>query len=335
MGRKGATEDKFDDLIARMPRNMAGLIAFLVHNEARLKRDAETRELAIGFKASEDASLGGNPPASLDALKTSITQFAAVATSPAVAAAGPALQVLAHEIQTAAAYLSDLATKNPKTAEAVSAGAIAGAGGLGLWLTKKLFGMAGRFFGGGGPAGDAAPVMAAAEEGAGLLGTFARSIFGAVTLPSALLSADDSRTPQAKANDQAALDWIRSWFTGGAATGYGAPLQLPGAVARMPAGAVMPNTGTWGYPTVPLDPEAARERSRGFALGGLPGGGAITVSGAASVEQTLKIDISLDAGLHAALDYLRNFAFSAPLDGSAPTGTQDTDAAPQRGIGHQ
>jgi len=89
MGGKGATEDKFDDLIARMPRNMAALIAFLVHGEARIKRDATSLDLPIGLKAAEDASLAGNPPAALSALQAAITQFTAAVTGPAVAAAGP------------------------------------------------------------------------------------------------------------------------------------------------------------------------------------------------------------------------------------------------------
>jgi len=99
-----------------------------------------------------------------------------------------------------------------------------------------------------------------------------------------------------------------------------------------------------GYGRDDLAPEMAREASRGAALaggGGLPlsvslgatgGSGLVThtVSGAAAVDQTLHIDISLEAGLIAALETLKTFDFSVPLNGSASTGTQDTDASPQR-----
>ena len=63
----------------------------------------------------------------------------------------------------------------------------------------------------------------------------------------------------------------------------------------------------------------------------------VNVAGEAKVEQTLRLDVTLDPMLRATLDALQNMGFSVPLLGSADTGRMDTDAAPQRtgGIGHQ
>ena len=84
MSREGATEGGFGELIAKMPKNMSGLIAFLVHNQARIKRDEATLDLPVGLAAGDNSYLAQNPSAGLDALKTSITQFAAAMTSPPI-----------------------------------------------------------------------------------------------------------------------------------------------------------------------------------------------------------------------------------------------------------
>src|SRR4051812_26460243 len=63
MKRKGSTEEGFGDLIAKMPRNMAALIAFLNHNRERLQRDAGTIDPAVGLPAAGDNYLAANPVA--------------------------------------------------------------------------------------------------------------------------------------------------------------------------------------------------------------------------------------------------------------------------------
>ena len=59
-----------------------------------------------------------------------------------------------------------------------------------------------------------------------------------------------------------------------------------------------------GYRGGDLDAEAAREHARAAAASG-QGSQSVSVSGQASVDQTLHIDISLDAGLRAACWYYR------------------------------
>jgi hypothetical protein len=60
------------------------------------------------------------------------------------------------------------------------------------------------------------------------------------------------------------------------------------------------------------------------------------VSGAAQVDQTFHLDVSLNTDLLRAeiSQVVNGLGLSVPL--SAPTGTMDTDAAPRRGggIGH-
>jgi hypothetical protein len=127
MKRKGATEDKFDDLIAKMPRNMAGLIAFLVHNEARIKRDEQTLEKPTGLAAGDDAAMKDNPVSAFGALTDSLKQLAAAATSPLMTKAAAAMTSLAETIQSFSSGYSEWAKSNPDLARRVSS---AGIGGL-------------------------------------------------------------------------------------------------------------------------------------------------------------------------------------------------------------
>jgi hypothetical protein len=154
----------------------------------------------------------------------------------------------------------------------------------------------------------------------------------------------------AKANDAAILEGIKSWFAGvfGPAS---APLQLPGAMPASPVGSVLEPYGSaasnFAYHLARAqrsedewraDPEAARGRA--YAGMGDRTETAVSVSGAASVEQTIRVDldISLDPEIRAQLREMAdsNSSFSVPLtpSWSAPLGTMDTDAKPNRGIGH-
>ena len=307
MGRRGASEDKFDDLIAKMPRNMAGLIAFLVHNRSRIQRDAETLGLPIGLAAAEDKSLAQNPAAGLDALKNSLTQFAAAMTAPGMDAVGPGLQSLAHGVQAMAAAYEEWSKAHPKAAEAASVGGMAGAAGAGGWLTWKLFTGIGRLFGfGGGAAGEgtAAGIAAGAAGGGGVLSALGAAVLtGAEALAPVIMmrAIGEAANPTTAAGAKYRVD--TAWAT-----------QM-WDIER----------GRRAEQAWRADPEAARGRAM-MALGS--GGVSVDVRGAAQVDQTLHVDVSLAPGLQATLDAVRSFVFSVPM---APTGRSDSDAAPQRG----
>lgn len=175
MGRKDATEGKFDDLIAKMPRNMAALIAFLVHNESRIKRDAGTLDLPVGLAAAGDTALAKNAAAGLEALKTSIEQFAATVTAPAMDTIGAKLASMAHGLQLVSAAYHDFADKNPTAGNAIGIGALAGGAAAGGWLSWKLFTGIGKILGFGGAE---AATGAASAAATGVTGRLAGTAFG-------------------------------------------------------------------------------------------------------------------------------------------------------------
>lgn len=185
MGRKGATEGKFDDLIAKMPRNMAALIAFMTHNDARIHRDSDTIGLPMGLKAAGDKSLANNPVAGLDALGASIKQFSADVSSPAMGAVGANLSKTAQGIQSLAAAYSDFSRKSPEAAKALGVGGLGAGAAAGGWLSWKLMSGVGRFFGFGGEA--AGGGTASAIGGVGTLG-----IGGAATIGAGVIGATAS-----------------------------------------------------------------------------------------------------------------------------------------------
>jgi hypothetical protein len=98
MSHNGASESGFSKLVARMPRNMGGLIEGIVHGEARFTRDAGLIGGAPRRAASSDTYGGQNPGAALEALRESVSQFGAVVAGPAVQAAAPAMMKLAQAI---------------------------------------------------------------------------------------------------------------------------------------------------------------------------------------------------------------------------------------------
>jgi hypothetical protein len=328
MQRKGASEGGFDNLIARMPRNMAALIAFLNHNRGRIQRDAQTLDLPVGLAAANDSSLAQNPGAGLTALKDSITQFGAAVTDPVVAAAGPAMLRLAHAIQTAAAAVGDFDKKHPTAAVAGGVGAIAGVGGAGLWLTGKLFGLAKGWLGLGGGAGAAAGGEAAAAGGGWLARLFglATGPVGTTVAASSLLSGD---TAPAHPGYATGAEMLRNWLWGPppdlealreSARGH-ALMNMPGPAMALPGATPASTVGTQ---IAPYDAASGKE---------------VSVSGQAQVEHTVHLDVNvtLDPALRAKIDQIANSSvdFVVPLIGGG-TGRMDSDAAPHRGgIGHQ
>ena len=183
MKRKGSTEGKFDDLVATLPRNMAALISFWVHNEDRVKRDAATREGAVGSLASGNDYLAKNPGAGLEALTDSLSAFLGVVSQPAMGLAGKSLAAFAEGWQKLAATYDLLAKQHPDAATVLGVGGGAGAGAAGGWLSWKMFSGIGNFLGfGGGAAEGGAAGAAAGAVGGGLFGAIAKrlGILGAV-----------------------------------------------------------------------------------------------------------------------------------------------------------
>ena len=160
MSRKGATEDQFSDLIDKMPRNMAALIAFLVHNEARIKRDEQTLDKPTGLAAGEDAAMAQNPVAAFSALTDSLKQLAGAATSPLMTKGAEALTSIAQTIQNFSSGYSEWAKSNPDLAKVLGIAGVSGGGVGGLMLLNGAFqGMLGGF----GLKGSAAALDASAD----------------------------------------------------------------------------------------------------------------------------------------------------------------------------
>ena len=138
-----------------------------------------SRSRSGSLRPTDNANLAQNPAAGLDALKNSLTQFAAAMTAPGMDAVGPGLQSLAHGVQAMAAAYEEWSKAHPKAAEAASVGGMAGAAGAGGRLTWKLFTGIGRLFGfGGGAAGEgtAAGIAAGAAGGGGVLSALGAAV---------------------------------------------------------------------------------------------------------------------------------------------------------------
>jgi hypothetical protein len=313
MSGKGATEGGFTDVIAKMPRNMAALIAFLVHNEARLKRDEATLGLPVGLAAGDNSYLAQNPGAGLDALKTSITQFAAAVSSPPMAEIGAGLQAFARGIQSVSASYEEFADKHPEAAKATGAAALAAGAATGGWLSWKLFTGIGRLFGFGG-AGAATEAATAAETGALSLG-------GATGVGAAVLATG------------AALATLLKELGPEGPLGrfYSAPspndFPTPGELERSRRSGMVWHGGSFVY-----DPEA----HRGEAMHRLmEDHGPLKVE----LDPTSKAQVSVDVTVHASDDLVRAVAAAKAASAGnldAYVGRMDTDAAPRRvgGIGH-
>ena len=182
MKRKGSSEDKFDTLIARVPRNMAALIAFLNHNRGRIQRDELTLDKPIGLAAGDNAALANNPLAGLAALKDAIEAFAGVVTAPAMQTVGKGLEVVAQGIQSIASAYGGFAKDHASLAGWLGGGAMAGGLGLGGWLSIKLLsGLGSSLLGGGAMTGAATALggsAAALDVAAGALDVAAARLGG-------------------------------------------------------------------------------------------------------------------------------------------------------------
>jgi hypothetical protein len=296
MKREGASESGFDDLIARMPRNMGALVSFLVHNEDRIKRDAATRENAVGDKAAGNSFLAQNPVAGLDSVKTSLEALLSVAAQPAMKTLGESLEATASGLQKLASVYGQFAHDHPDAAEKIGIGSAAGLGAAGGWLSWKLLTGFGRFFGFGGGAEASASGIGAILPGTGLM------------LPLA-----------AGAAAAGPLVGIPYWLSG-----YHDPGVSDAELERSRRSRMVYHPGGWVD-----DPEAARAR----ALSGL-NDGAHTVQVETNVhgEATINATIRVEAGsellniVNQALDIRRTVALNPVAGGH--TGRMDSDAAP-------
>jgi hypothetical protein len=251
-----------------------------------------------------------------------------------MAAAGAALQTLAHDIQLFAAATGDFAKAHPKAAEAIGAGAIAGGAGAGGWLTLKLFTGISKLlgFGGGSAAGGAVGAAEGAAAGAaGWLGRLGTGMVGAASLPGLIdFITGDNRMPQAKAIDAAILADIKGWLFGDSP---GTPRPAPWPTETQDLERSRRSRLVYEGGGFIDDPEAARGRAYQSLNLNAPREQTVSVSGAAQVEQTLHLEVDMAPDLRAKVDRIEQmFDFSVPLN-VAPTGRMDTDAAPQRGIG--
>jgi hypothetical protein len=311
--RKGATEGGFDDLIARMPRNMASLIAFLVHNEGRIKRDAETRDLAIGSAAAGNGFLGANPVAGMDALKTSLESFLSVVSQPAMKTVGANLEATAAALQKLAAIYGKFAHDNPDAAAKIGLAAGGGAAAAGGYLSWKMISGMGRFFGfgGGGAAGGAG------AAGGGLFGALV-SKFGAL---GAVIGLTQWLDPSG--NFGGATSGIDEWFK--KHFGFD-PSNVP---LKMP---------TLGHPTQ-TGGAAARSAADFQRLFGVAPPASVQVSGQATVTVPVKVEVTASSSLLQIIQRAEGAAHAVsttiPLNPVAGghSGRMDSDAAPLRNNG--
>jgi hypothetical protein len=158
MSNKGATESGYEDLLAKLPRNFAEIMAFPLEAKSRIERDKRSLGNPIGLAAADDAELAKNPSAAVDALKTSFEQLAASIAAPAVQAIAPTLVGMAQGVQTASNAIGGL---NPNLV-ALGGGVAAIAGTAGA--LKALFGVGGGLFGGFGLSKSAGLLDSSAEQ---------------------------------------------------------------------------------------------------------------------------------------------------------------------------
>ena len=322
MSRKGATEAGFSKLVARMPRNMGGMIEGIVHGAARFGRDAGLIGNAPGQFAASDTFGGQNPGAALEALRELIAQFGAVVAGPAVQAAAPAMMKLAQAITTISSAAGQFEKDHPGAGTAASSAATFGVGAAVLWGLWKMFSGVGKFLGfGGGASG------AAAAGGRGILGRLVGGALvggeeGSLGGPLGLVGGALVGAAATALFEQKFKEWL---------LGPGAPMQLPGATPASPIGAVLgpyrPATLAGRDPRSPVSGPLAYYPPRGPQE--------VNVSGAATIDHEITIRIEPSPLLNAIVDQARQQSeTTVPLLGGG-TGRMDGDSAPHRvgGIG--
>ena len=303
-------------------------LAHAIANELLISRDVAQMKGASG-SADLAARVGQNPVAALAQFTGALTDFAATLGGPLMPAAAAGLEKLGNAVKFAEKQLGDFDKAHPELAPAANVGVIGGGVAALGWAGWKAVTGAGRGImsalalggGGGGAAGGAE-----AATGSGL-GGIVGNLMSFGNLPGLInLLTDDNRTARAKANDAAI--WAKLF-----GPSAGAPMQLPGATPPSAVGAPLglyrpatmgpgrdvhsPQTGPYSY----YPPKGAEE---------------VSVSGQATMEQTLNVRIDPSPWFTALVDQVRQQAQATiPLIGGG-TGRMDSDAGPTRtgGIGH-
>lgn len=167
-------------------------LAHAIGNELITQRGVEQMNAAKGLGASE--TLGQNPVAAFGELTTSIANFGAVLTSPAMQQAGGVMHSLAAGISSVTQSLKTWQDDNPNAAKAAGVAAPAAAAAAGGWVTWKGASSLWNRFGGGGAARGAAQ-RAGGGLLAGSLGAAGRLLsgpIGAGALTAGVLNSADS-----------------------------------------------------------------------------------------------------------------------------------------------
>jgi len=143
-------------------------IAHAIVNSPLINRD--TAAMGKLPAAEIAADVGKNPVAAFAELGSALSNFGDVLASPAIKAAGPVLDSLAHHVADAADALQKWEAAHPQAATAASTGALGAGAAAAGWLGYKMYAGITSLFGGGGAAGGGA--AGAASGGAGLGGLF-------------------------------------------------------------------------------------------------------------------------------------------------------------------
>ena len=317
--RERAEQGLISSAIARsgMRTTVTDNLAHAIANELLINRDVAQMKGASG-SADLAGRIGQNPGAAMAELTGSLTNFAAVLTSPIMPQAARALSSLADAIATATKQLGEFNKAHPDAA--ASAVGVGGAA-VTVWAALKARN-AWRWLRGLGGGGGAGGAEAAAGGG---LGGIVGTLMGFGNLPGFIdLLTDDNRTAKAKANDAAVIAKLKGLIFGPAAA---APMQLPGATPANPVG-TMPY-----FPTHGRDPHSPQAGP--YSYYPPKGAGEITVNGQAQVQHEVTVNINPSPLLTAIVEQARNaLDFTVPLIGGG-TGAMDSDAGPHRagGIG--
>lgn len=167
--REHAEEGLISAEIAKtgMRTSVTDRLAHFIGNNRLIERDTSAMLNASGLDAGERISQ--NSSAAFKEMTSAASNFADMAASPAVKAAGPVLDRLARELAKVSHSLLDFEKAHPQAATAGSFGALAAGAATAGWLGWKAWGAVSGLFGGGG-SGAAVGGAGGAATGAGALG---------------------------------------------------------------------------------------------------------------------------------------------------------------------
>jgi hypothetical protein len=320
--RERAEQGLISSAIARsgMRTTVTDNLAHVIANELLINRDVAQMKGATG-SAELAGRIGQNPTAAMAQFTGALTDFAATLGGPLMGPAGAGLEKLGNAVKFAEKQLGDFDEAHPAAAPYANAAVVGGGAAALGWAGWKAVTGVGRGIMGalglGGGAASGADAGGAAAAGAGWLA----GVSG--LLPAIGLNIGDAIGNKGirdilKKGPQWSDQDIKNW----------ARMQLPGATPASPIGTMpylpthgrdvhSPQTGPYSY----YPPKGAEE---------------VSVSGQATMEQTLNVRIDPSPWFAALVDQVRQQAQATiPLIGGG-TGRMDSDAGPTRsgGIGH-